>query len=107
MYHYSFWRPIAGPLLEENNGGSSNATVVPLRQKMFAFDGVRVSAAGKALLQFDLSTEHFAVANEEGHQVVMEGSYEVFFKGAKGSDELLHVPVTVTGSARTVNEFGH
>ena len=101
----AFWRPIAGPLMNKKDNGG--VPVVPLRQKMFAFDGVRVNAGGKASLQFELSVEHFAVANEDGHQIVMDGKYEVFFKGAKGSDELLHVLVAVTGNARTVNKFGH
>ena len=109
-----FWRPKqdqtpAAAAAAAGNGGSSSSKpeIVPLRQKMFAFDGILVAAGGKASLQFELTSEHLAVANEEGHQVVTEGDYEVFFKGAQGSDELLHVPVTVSGGARTVNEFGH
>lgn len=108
-----FWRPkqdqTPAAAAAAGNGGSSSSKpkIVPLRQKMFAFDGILVAAGGKASLQFELTSEHLAVANEEGHQVVTEGDYEVFFKGAQGSDELLHVPVTVSGGARTVNEFGH
>ena len=49
---------------------------------MSAFDGVQVKSGGKASLQFELTTEHLAVANEAGHQIVVQGEYEVFFKGA-------------------------
>ena len=88
----AFWRP--------------KGHLQPLRQKMFGFDGVQVGAGGSASLRFELTAEHLAVADVDGHQIVIEGDYEVFFKGA-GVGELLHVPVTVTGSPRTVTAFGH
>ena len=86
----SFWRPLGH--------------LQPLRQKLFGFDGVRVRAGGSAVLKFELKADHFAVANEEGHQIVRQGPYEVFFKGA---GEILRVPVTVSGPERTVARFAN
>ena len=40
--------------------------VVPLRQKLFAFGGVRVRSGATATLDFELNVEQFAVANEDG-----------------------------------------
>jgi len=77
--------------------------LAPLKQKLFGFDGVRIAAGEKANLQFDLDIDHLAVANEDGHQIVAQGSYEIFFKGA---GELLRVPVEVSGDDRMVTEFG-
>ena len=89
--------------LSHRHPTSCAGQLAPLKQKLFAFDGVRTAAGEKADLRFDLDIDHLAVANEAGHQVVSQGSYEVFFKGA---GQLLRVPVEVSGDDRVVAEFG-
>lgn len=91
----AFWRPV---------GHSA-----PLRQKLFAFAGVAGVGAGSeadTALAFTLKTEHLAIADENGDQVVRGGVYEVFFKaGSEAAHPLLVRKVAVRGEARLVQAF--
>jgi hypothetical protein len=64
----AMWRPTGGMLS-------------PLRQKLFAFDGVHLEPGANHTLAFTLTSEHLAVADETGQRTVHAGEYEVFFRG--------------------------
>ena len=49
-------------------------------------------AGGRSTLQLELGIDHLAVADDDGHQTVVPGQYEVFFKGA---GELLRVSLVL------------
>ena len=89
----AFWRP---------KGHS-----FPLKQKLFAFDGIRDVAPGRSSqLQFTLKSEHLAIADNHGHQFVNAGKYEVVFKfGTEQSFPLLRVDAYVRGDRRLVQAF--
>jgi len=100
----AFWRPL-GAAADRHIAGT-----VPLKQKLFGFGGVRVSAGGSGVVELTLKSEHLAVSNELGHQIVAAGEYEVFFKGAgvgaATQASTLRANVTVTGTPRTVAKLG-
>lgn len=84
----AMWRPTGGMLS-------------PLRQKLFAFDGVHLDAGASHTLAFTLTSDHLAVADEAGRRVVQPGEYEIFFRGVhEGPTEPLKL--TVVGPHREI-----
>ena len=82
----AFWRPVGHH--------------APLRQKLFAFDGLTLGAGDVGLLSFHLPTEKLAIADASGDRYVNAGGYEVFFKA--GSGQQLAAELAVEGAPRLV-----
>lgn len=86
----AMWRPVGDHL-------------APLRQKLVGFDGVHLAPAQEGELYFVLSSEHFAVADEDGRRIVYPGEYEVFFKGV-GPTSTPVARLSLVGSQRLVED---
>lgn len=80
---------------------------VPLRQKLFAFDGVSDLMPGTDRpLQLTLRANDLAIANVRGERIVAAGDYDVWFK--IGSNQLLHAQtLRVHGTDRIFESYSH
>lgn len=78
----------------------------PLRQKLFAFGGVRLGPGEETAepLTFALRAKHLSIADESGDKMLSPGRYEVFIKAAAGADSLA-TPLLIQGPQRLIERF--
>lgn len=86
----AFWKPVGHPS--------------PLRQKLFAFDGLRLFPGGKGTLDFVLKADDLAIANDKGDRVLTQGEYVVEFRGFSDM-EVISTSLTIHGEARIVESY--
>lgn len=88
----AFWRPV-------NTTSSSK-----LKQKLFAYQGIYLDPSDVSVLEFKLSTNQLAMANEDGDRMLNAGQYEVFFQFGH-EEATVRLSLSVLGPSRMVEAF--